>query len=135
MIARLSTFSALGALGFIFPKSSFVFHFMFLFLLGLATFYRKTGQIGNRTFPVLLILFGIGCAGTLGPLIAIVGTATAITIAYANLNIRPLRFLSRISYSFNLLHGTIGGILFTQCMRLTAHSSVRVAFIQVILRF
>jgi len=132
MNVRLSALSVLGALAFVFPQSAFVFHFMFLFLLGIATFYRKTGQIGNRTFLALLIVFGIGCTCTLSPLIAIVGAATATSISYTKLNIRPLRFLSRISYSFYLLHGTIGGILITQVMRVTENPSLRITFLPVI---
>lgn len=132
-MVRLSALFALAILAFVFPQSAFVFHFVFLFLLGISTFYLKTGRVGNKTYAVLLIFFGLGCAWTLGPLIGVVGVATAMTIAYAKLNIGPLRFLGTISYSFYLLHGIVGGILVGVAMRWIDSPALRGGLLPVML--
>jgi len=128
-IARLSTLSALGAFAFVFPKSAFVFHFMFLFLLGISTFYLKAGEVGAKSFTVLLTTIGLGCAWTLGPLIAAVGVVTALILAFVNLKVSPLRFLGTISYSFYLLHGIVGGIMVAGAMRWINSPVLRIALL------
>jgi peptidoglycan/LPS O-acetylase OafA/YrhL len=132
-ITRLSALSVVGALAFLFPKTAFVFHFMFLFLLGISTFYLKVGKVGVKGFTVLLTVIGLGCTWTLGPLIAAVGVVTAMTIAYVNLKISPLRFLGTISYSFYLLHGIVGGIMVAGAMRWIDSPAHRIALLPVML--
>jgi peptidoglycan/LPS O-acetylase OafA/YrhL len=132
-ITRLSALSVLGALAFVFPKTAFVFHFMFLFLLGISTFYLRVGKVGAKGFAILLTLIGLGCAWTLGPLIACVGAVTALTIAYMNLKISPLKFLGTISYSLYLLHGIVGGIILAWAMRWIVSPTLRMTLLPVML--
>jgi peptidoglycan/LPS O-acetylase OafA/YrhL len=98
-----------AALPFALPSPSFIFHYEFLFLLGVVTFQYKIEVWGKRTYLALLFTLGVGTFYTLGGLITAVGTVTALAIAFVEIRNKVLGFLGTISYSLYLLHGPVGG--------------------------
>jgi peptidoglycan/LPS O-acetylase OafA/YrhL len=79
-------------------------------MLGMLTFQRYANLPGARgpCFFVLAILLSMGAAFTCTPLIALIGLATAMTIAFIKINNRFLTFLGTISYSLYLIHEPLG---------------------------
>ncbi|PYS84897.1 MAG: hypothetical protein DMF67_03220 [Acidobacteria bacterium] len=98
-----------GVLPFVFPSPSFIFHYEFLFLLGVVTFQYKINVWSRAAYLSLLFTLGIGTFYTLGGLVTVVGTLTAFAIAFIEIRNKVLGFLGTISYSLYLLHGPVGG--------------------------
>lgn len=108
LAVRVGLACGLGALAMLLPEKRFIFHWLFLFLLGMLSFHWHAKLAGPRTLGFGLVLLGAGACLTLGPLRASVGVATALAIAVIRLKARPLVFLGMISYSLYLIHYPIG---------------------------
>jgi peptidoglycan/LPS O-acetylase OafA/YrhL len=110
LFVRLGLFVFFGILAFAFPVDTFLPHWLFVFMLGMLTFQRYANLPGVRgpCFFVLAVLLSIGAAFTCTPLIALVGLATAMTIAFVKINNRFLTFFGTISYSLYLIHEPLG---------------------------
>jgi peptidoglycan/LPS O-acetylase OafA/YrhL len=102
----------LAASALLFTSGNLVFHYMFLFLIGITAFQIKSGLLrGVLAHVAGWLLLAAGAWYTLDAPSAIAGTATGMFITYGHLNSRPLLFLGQISYSLYLLHVPIGGRL------------------------
>lgn len=101
-------FTALAVSSFLIPSNQFIFHYLFLFLLGIITFQYQVGLISRTAFLLLLLLFTCGNYLSIGMSVAVVGALTALIIAFVRTRIRALGFLGMISYSLYLLHVPIG---------------------------
>jgi peptidoglycan/LPS O-acetylase OafA/YrhL len=106
---RYAGLAALGMLAFAFPSGSYVFHYLFVFMLGMVTFQRHAGMLSTRLYLGTLAIVAAGCWATLGPLPAAVTVATALCIAFVRTDVRVLGFLGAISYSLYLIHVPVGG--------------------------
>jgi len=107
---RMFSFIVLGILAFLVPSISFIFHYLFLFMLGIATFQYWIGLVGLKFYLLMLLALGAGAALTLGFGVGAVGLGTACTIAFVRLRkFAPLKFLGAISYSLYLLHVPVAG--------------------------
>jgi peptidoglycan/LPS O-acetylase OafA/YrhL len=72
----------------------------------------------NARWYLVSLIVATGCTlVTFGPLIAVVGTATSLLIAFVDINASPLLFLGSISYSLYLIHVPIGGRLINATVR------------------
>ena len=107
---RWGTMVLLVALAVLFPDDRFVFHWLALFLMGIATFQLHHGLASWRQYVVTLACLGAAAAPLYGAVIAAVGLATAAVIATVRLQpTNPLVSLGHLSYSLYLLHSPIGG--------------------------
>ena len=110
LAVRAGTGGLLAVAAFLLPAGSLVFHYLFLFLLGMWAFQIKAGlQTGIGLQAIGWALLAGGAWFTLGTPSCIAGTVTGLLIVHARLNTRPLLFLGQISYSLYLLHGPLGG--------------------------
>lgn len=105
---RLGTLAGLSLLAFMLPFPAFVFHYLFLFMLGIITFQRHTGKLNALPYWIGFALLVTGLLLTLGAIIAAVAAATALAIALVRIKSRVLAFFGKISYSLYLLHVPIG---------------------------
>jgi peptidoglycan/LPS O-acetylase OafA/YrhL len=106
---RAAALVSFGALGFACRADVYLFHYSFLFMLGMATFHFRSGLANRRLFLALVAMMGVGTWLTLGRGYAAVGVGTALIIGFAEIRgRRALRFLGDISYSLYLLHAPIG---------------------------
>ena len=115
---RCSCFAAACLLPFAVSSDNLVFHYLGVFALGTATFWRHSGLLtGGRYLIFLAAATGVTSA-TLGPAVAVVGIGTALVIGYSGyggygtrLRWRPLALMARtgaLSYSLYLIHGSVG---------------------------
>ena len=110
LVVRAGICGVLSATAFLLPSGNMVFHYLFLFLLGIWAFQIKTGLLQGAGLHVLgWALLAAGAWFTLGDTIALAGTVTGLLIVHARLNAPWLLFLGQISYSLYLLHVPIGG--------------------------
>jgi peptidoglycan/LPS O-acetylase OafA/YrhL len=110
LLVRAITFGFLSALAFLIPADEFLFHWLFLFMLGMAAFQLRTGIIGRCQFFAWAVLLGIGAWQMDGGIVASTGIVTALLIGLFEANLSPaLLFFGHISYSLYLLHVPIGG--------------------------
>jgi len=114
---RMAAFALLGALAFLLPSKAFVFHYLFLFILGILTFQHLASIIRMKSYLCLLGLCACGLFFTLGWPATIVGVATSCVITFLSLNNRLLQFFGDISYSVYLLHLAIYPKVFNLTMR------------------
>jgi peptidoglycan/LPS O-acetylase OafA/YrhL len=129
--AKIASLAGFAALAFVLPQEQFLFHYVFLFLLGIVTFHYRIGLMGLRPYLVILPLLTCGLVFSLGPLITVVGLSTALTIAFVNLRSRVLLFFGQISYSLYLLHTSIGGRVINLGERFTSNMFGRSAVLLV----
>jgi len=108
---RYLTFAALGILAISIRSESFLPCWLFLFLLGIVTFNYVVGLIGKREYLLTVLLFSTAQFAINSWMVAAVGVATALLIAFTRIRARSLAFLGAISYSLYLLHVPIGGRL------------------------
>ena len=110
LAVRTGICALLAAATFLLPSGNLVFHYLFLFLLGIWAFQIKSGlSQGAGLQAIGWVLLAAGTWLTLGGLIALAGTATGLLIVHTRLNSRWLLFLGQISYSLYLLHVPVGG--------------------------
>lgn len=107
--ARWALFIGLGALAFLEPSPNLLFHYLFVFMLGMSTFQYRVGLLSLRVYLPLLAALAAGCYLTLGPLVTGAGLCAALAIAFIRSDIRPLVWLGSLSYSLYLVHVPIGG--------------------------
>jgi peptidoglycan/LPS O-acetylase OafA/YrhL len=105
---RLAGFVLLAVLSLVIPSPSLVFHYLFVFMLGMVTFQYLAGLLPPPAFLVALAAMGAGCTATLGPMVAAVSVLTALVIAFVRRDIPLLGALGTISYSLYLVHVPIG---------------------------
>jgi peptidoglycan/LPS O-acetylase OafA/YrhL len=120
-------FIVLGILAFRFPSETFVFHYMFLLMLGIHT-YRY--YAGHTTTTVYLLVAAILCLGiylTLGPYSLGAGVFGALAVSFIKAN--PFRFLGRISYSVYLLHVPVGSYVLAVGRRVSEGFAGRLTFV------
>jgi peptidoglycan/LPS O-acetylase OafA/YrhL len=106
--ARMGFFALLCAPAFFFQTDSFVFHYGFIFSIGVATFQYKAGITRRREYLALCTLFALGALATVGPAKASAALLAALAINHLELRRRSLIFLGAISYSVYLLHVPVG---------------------------
>jgi peptidoglycan/LPS O-acetylase OafA/YrhL len=105
---RYGLFGVMASLAILFPQKAFLFHWLFLFMLGMLAFQYRVGIVRKIGFLTGALILSIGSVYTLGFLIAAVGAATAVLIAFVQIRSRVLLFLGAISYSLYLIHDPIG---------------------------
>ena len=109
-LARAVVFAGLGLLAFVFPSSQFVFHWLFIFLLGVAGFQFHIRLLKPVEFIIWIALLCVGGWWVNGPMIVLVAAATALLLGFVpTCGNRFLLFFGSISYSLYLLHVPIGG--------------------------
>ncbi len=120
-LMRYTAFVALGLLAFTSKSGAFLFHYLFLFMLGIWTFQMYVGIVGRRLYLPGLLVLGLGTFFTLGFPAALVGVAAALIIVYVKINTRLLSLLGAISYSLYLIHLPIKKFVFLSGAELTDH--------------
>jgi len=107
---RAGTFLFLAALALLVPAEQFLFHWLFLFMLGMVAFQFQAGLLARGPFLAGIALLGVGAWYVSDSLVALTGIGTALLIAlFHSAPRQPLVFLGQISYSLYLLHVPIGG--------------------------
>ena len=94
----------LGVLAFVAPDRQLVFHYGYLFLLGIATFHYVRGTLARKLYLPALAVLTAGAFLTTGGWSTGAATATALVIAFGREIRAPLRFFGDISYSLYLIH-------------------------------
>jgi peptidoglycan/LPS O-acetylase OafA/YrhL len=87
----------------------FLFHWLFLFMLGMAAFQLRTGILKLRMFILWVAALGIGAWYVNGLVISATGVVTSLAIALFEIGVKePLLFFGHVSYSLYLLHIPVG---------------------------
>lgn len=107
---RIAALAAMCAVAFAVPDKSFVFHYLGLFALGLVTAHYALKRLSLASYLVFLLAIAWSTSVTMGSLIAGVGLASALVIAFFRMpKVAPLAWLGAVSYSLYLVHIPIGG--------------------------
>src|SRR5437868_10968226 len=112
-VLRILFFVLLSLLAFKITFPGFIFHFIFLFFMGIALFQHQAGIIKRREFFVLLPIFTLGAYLTLGLPPTIAGLAVVTAISRLRLRNRIFIFLGSISYSLYLFHPPVIKVIYT----------------------
>jgi peptidoglycan/LPS O-acetylase OafA/YrhL len=105
---RSGVFLAFAILAVLLPQERFLFHWLFLFMLGMLAFQFRVGIITRLGFFVCIVFVACGAIYTQSVLIAVLATLTACAIAFIRIGGRVLLFFGTISYSLYLIHVPIG---------------------------
>jgi peptidoglycan/LPS O-acetylase OafA/YrhL len=108
-LVRLLVFFTLGSLCFLITSPSFIFAYIFLFLMGITAFQKRSGLIKTGEAFILYGICFLCSSWTLGLPHTIAGAVALYLISAVNLHNVVLNFLGNISYSLYLLHAIIGG--------------------------
>jgi len=107
---RIGVCGGLAVAAFLLPSGNLVFHYLFLFMLGIWAFQIRAGMLPSASLQAVgWALLSVGLYFTQGSQPACAGVVTGLLIVHARLKARPLLFLGQISYSLYLLHVPIGG--------------------------
>jgi len=116
---RTITFVCLAVFAFLIPGRPFVFHWLFLFMLGIATFQFRKGDLSRAAYWIHWALLTVGACYMDGVVVGLAGAATALVIAFVNAKPgKPWIFFGLISYSLYLIHVPIGGRVINLAERL-----------------
>jgi peptidoglycan/LPS O-acetylase OafA/YrhL len=108
-VVRTLIFSSFAWLALVFPENQFLFHWIFLFMLGMAAFQLRVGIVERRQFIFWVALLGFGAWHVGGIPIAITGIATSLLLGLVDAKMsKEMLFFGQISYSLYLLHVPIG---------------------------
>ena len=105
---RIAAIFALAAFSFIPQTGGLIGPFLPLFLLGIVTLHKFLGLLSSLAYIVIAVLLSVVTIFVLGLPVALVGSATALLVAYVRIESRVLAFFGLISYSLYLLHAPIG---------------------------
>lgn len=132
MSIRVICILALCGVSLVCYPGPFVFTYLGLFALGLLTFQVRTNRLSTRTYLVLLVAL-VGMTWWVhGTAIAMIGSATALIIAYVN--VQPpswLALIGTVSYSLYLLHVPIGGRVINLGARVAKSTSEKLVVLAV----
>jgi peptidoglycan/LPS O-acetylase OafA/YrhL len=95
---RALAFAAMAFTAFLAEQERFLFHWLFLFMFGMAAFQFRAGILGRVAFAGWVVVLGVGACFAQGLEAAAIGTASCIVLGLLDFNVRrPLRLLWRIS--------------------------------------
>ncbi|MDB6171236.1 MAG: putative acyltransferase [Chthoniobacteraceae bacterium] len=115
---RTSTFGCLACLAFLVSPVHLLFHWLFLFMLGMAAFQFRVGLHKRKQFILWIILLGFGSWAVNGGVIAGIAIATALILGLVDINFSaPWLFFGNVSYSLYLLHVPVGGRVINLSLR------------------
>jgi peptidoglycan/LPS O-acetylase OafA/YrhL len=121
---RAVTLLCLGLTFLITRSEAFVFHYVFLFLLGIITYQYRQRLLGRTDYLCGVVVLLVCLLASLGPAITIAGVATALIIAFLKTSGGPLRFFGKISYSLYLTHMIIGSSFIEFCFNNRVNSNL-----------
>ncbi|HEY6803194.1 MAG TPA: acyltransferase [Pyrinomonadaceae bacterium] len=105
------------------PSSVFLFHFGSLFLLGVVTFQYSSGLLERSEYCVLLGVCGLGIFTVLGLPAVFAGAFAIVMMRVLKQGIRLTNMLGEVSYSFYLLHSSVGSLILYFMLSLVANGS------------
>jgi peptidoglycan/LPS O-acetylase OafA/YrhL len=130
----VTTLVCLAIVALVIPGRPYVFHWLFLFMLGIVTFQFRRRYVSRLVYLVQVAVLTLGAWRNDGLIIGIAGAATAMIIAFVDVNLdRHWTFLGMISYSLYLLHVPIGGRVINLGERLGGGLSTKLAVLAVAL--
>jgi peptidoglycan/LPS O-acetylase OafA/YrhL len=104
---------------FALPSSIFLFHYSFLFLMGILRIQYSSGLLGRLEYLTLLIVCSFGLLLVTGLVVVCAALFTVGAITFLKRRIPLFDNLGRISYSFYLLHGSLGSLVLFLLLRFT----------------
>ncbi|MEO7166210.1 MAG: acyltransferase [Chthoniobacterales bacterium] len=122
-------------LPFLIPQRYYIFHWLFLFMMGIATFRFRRELISLRSYLVILGLLAACTVATDDIPVAATAMVTACIIAFTQWSKAPavLLFLGHISYSLYLLHVPVGGRVINLGLRLGSNMFVKALVLSIAL--
>lgn len=105
----------LGTLAFLIPSLLFLPRYLFVFMMGMATFQYRNQLLSRRQYLIAVAVLGVGAYLTLGKLVAFAGAVAALLIAFVTVRFYLLHFFGEISYSLYLLHMPVAVIVARLC--------------------
>ena len=107
-VLRLGSICVLGSTVYLVPSGRFVFHYMFLFLLGILTCQFKLSKLGRAEYSILVaLIIGLSIDALAIPS-TIAGGIAVFTILFVEISNPVWKLLGNISYSLYLVHSPIG---------------------------